>query len=223
MWGPFLAWIRQFFGRHAEEDQVYTCFQDLLGNAVLFKDIRDKMMGPEYTNPNIPIPYRLKPVDMIVLHCTADDDKPAADIFALAKYDISPECHINPGRGCPTVTYHYYIEFVSGNCIVYHCLDHAVKAWHVGKWNSAALGVAIDYDGVSALPALKWDAAAKTVAWILHEFGLPASAAVFHRELKGTGWKLGPNGEKIYRKQCPGKRLDPWEFRRKVSGYLDRL
>lgn len=222
MWNPFTFWFRWLSG--SDPNPTYASLPDLLGSAVLFKDIRDAMMGPEYTNPRLPIPRRdVAGIERIVLHCTADDDMPGADVYALAKYDISPQCHINPNEGCPTITYHYYIEFVNGDCVVYWCLDHDVRAWHVAAWNATSLAVAMDYDGVSVPPALKWDAAAKTVAWLLHELGLPAAAAVFHRELQGTGWSPGPNGERVYRKQCPGEHLDPWEFREKVAGYLNQL
>ena len=220
MWTSFLAWIRAALRLKPKPVTI----QKLLGSAVAFRNIRDEMMGPEYTNPRFSIPHRdVADIARVVLHCTADDDKPGADVYSLAKYDISPECHINPDVGCPTITYHYYIELVNGNCIVYQCLDHDVWSWHVGSWNRTSLAVAMDYDGISNLPVIKWEAAAKTVAWILHELGLPASAAVFHRELEWTGWSMSPSGEKIYRKQCPGKRLDPWEFRQKVGEYLDRL
>lgn len=223
MWGPFTFWIRWLLGK--EQVPTYASLPDLLGNTVRFKDVRSEMMGPKYTNPRFSIPRRdVAGIERVVLHCSADDDKPGTDVYGLAKYDISPECHINPDEGCPTITYHYYIEFVNGDCVVYWCLDHDVRAWHVGSWNKTSLAVAMDYDGISNLPALKWEAAAKTVAWLLHELGLPTMfGAMFHRELQGTGWSMSSSGEKVYRKQCPGESLDPWEFRRKVDSYLSQL
>jgi len=219
MWTRFLNWIRLILG----QKKTFSSLADLLGESVKFSDIREEMQG-EYAHPTLPIPRR--PVDVIervVLHCTADDDKPAADVYDLALYDTSPECHINPNEGCPTITYHYVIEFVGGDCVVHWCLDYDVRAWHVASWNKTSLAVAIDYDGISNLPEMKWAAAAKTVAWVLHELGLPSTGAVFHRELQGTGWSMGPSGEKVYRKMCPGENLDPYEFRRKVAGYMSQL
>lgn len=185
-----------------------------------FQDLRSEMQAPSYVNEHLPIPRRTD-INTIVLHCTADDDKPDVDVFKLARYDVSPSCHINPGVGCPTITYHYYIEFVGGDCMIYRCLDHGVKAWHVGAyWNATCLGVALDYDGASELPKMKWDAAAKMIAWLCRELEIEPAHVMFHRELEHTGWVRGAHGERILRKTCPGHRLDPAKFREDVASHL---
>jgi len=189
-----------------------------------YEDRRSIFQSPPYINPSFDgLPTR-DDITTLVLHCTADDDKPRADVFHLALYDIGPYCHINPGVGCPSITYHYYIEYVDGTCTINRCLDDKVKAWHVGPhWNATSLGVAIDYDGESELPKAKWEAAAKLMAWLCRELGLPVSRVVFHRELEHTGWRRGPHGEKVLRKTCPGHLLDPVEFREAVATHLASL
>jgi len=189
-----------------------------------YEDLRMVLRDARFLNPHLPVPKRdVSKITQLVLHCTADDDHDQRDVYGVAEYDVSPACHINPGVGCPSITYHYYIEMVSGICTVFWCLDHDVKAWHVGDWNGVSLGVAIDYDGSSELPAGKWVAAAKTMAWLCRAFGLPVSAVTFHRELPGTGWNPGPHGEKVYRKTCPGTPLDLYLFRDEVAKWLRTL
>jgi len=189
-----------------------------------YEDLRSVLQAPPYINEHFDELPQRGLIHTLVLHCTADDDKPSADVFNLAKYDIGPECHINTGVGCPCITYHYYIEFVNGDVTLFRCLDDNVKAWHVGPhWNATALAVSIDYDGSSVLPQAKWDAAAKIMAWLCKELGLSVDSVVFHRELEHTGWIRGMHGEKVLRKTCPGHRLDPVEFRRDVARHLASL
>jgi len=193
-----------------------------------YEDITIALMGlgedKQYINPHLPIPFRDN-VDLLVLHCTADEDRPCADVYDIAKYDVSPQCHINPDVGCPCITYHYYIEKVQNWCTVFKCLTPQVKAWHVGPhWNARALAVAIDYDSYSLLPKLYWDAAVKLMAWLCRELGLPVSRVKFHRELEHTGWSLNPTtGEKVYRKSCPGWQLNPDVFRQDVARKLNEI
>ena len=188
------------------------------------EDLRSVLQSSPYINEHFDGLPKRDVITTLVLHCTADDDKPSADVFRLAEYDISPDCHINPDVGCPCITYHYYIEFVNGDVTLYRCLDDNVKAWHVGPyWNATSLAVSIDYDGSSVLPQAKWDAAAKIMAWLCKELGLPVDSVVFHRELEHTGWIRGEHGERVLRKTCPGSMLNPIAFREDVARHLVSL
>ena len=60
----------------------------------------------------------------------------------IAKYDISTKCHISPGKGCPSVTYH---EMINTDGVCFHTLPWKEVAWHVGVWNKSSLGLALLY------------------------------------------------------------------------------
>lgn len=221
MWFTLPSWLVKFF---LDKDKIKTRTLDEFLSPYELDDLRDTFQNPPYINEHFDGLPRRDVINTLVLHCTADDDMPNADVYRLAEYDISPECHINIGVGCPCITYHYHIELVNGNCVVHWCLDHDVKAWHVGPyWNASALAVSIDYNAISLLPQAKWDAAAKIMAWLCKELGLPVSSVVFHRELEHTGWIRGAHGEKILRKTCPGANLDPNKFRKDVAAHLASL
>lgn len=225
MWNIWHILGRLFGGGLAKPPKPkQKTLKELLDPAIGYDDLRRKLQAADYVNPHLSIPHRdVSKISKLVLHCTADDDMVGEDVWSLARYAVSPECHINAGIGCPCIPYHFLIEFVDGHCVVHRCLGHDVKAWHVGQWNSVSLGIAIDYDGHSELPMVKWQAAAKVMAWLCHGLGLPVDAVTFHRELEGTGWRRGGHGEKVYRKTCPGERLDLYRFRREVLGYLEQL
>lgn len=164
-------------------------------------DIRDKLpVNKKRLAMGGKIPLRKGDISRIVIHCSADDDKPGEDVYGLAKYDINPN-HIS-SKGCFTFTYHYYIEQVGGKIRIYRCVDNNTVTWHVGKWNKDSIAIGVDKRGEDEAPE-KYKVAVWLAAKLCKELGLTQRSVVFHRELEGTGW-FWRNGKKVYRKSCPG-------------------
>lgn len=181
------------------------------------KDIRDKLpVNKNRITTGGKIPKRVLSIKRIVVHCSADDDKPGADVFALAKYDVGPN-HISL-KGCYTFTYHYYVENVDNEVKIYKCVDHSIVTWHVGSWNNTSLGVAVDKTADDKAPE-KRQAVIWLVAKLCKELGLKSTDVKFHRELQGTGWYFR-KGKKVLRKTCPGLAWDADSFRNDVQTHL---
>ncbi len=181
------------------------------------EDIRD----------SLPLNPRLQPrlrrpgdIDRLVLHCT--DAAPSWGALECARYDVGPN-HIS-AKGCPTITYAY---FVNADGRVQKCLGHEVVSWHVGDWNFRSLGVVLAYRASgngSPPPAIQLEAAGELFARLCQTLHLkPETQVVGHRELLGTGYNLDAGGNKILRKECPGKLVDLDEFRRETARRLQKL
>ncbi|MFH1502079.1 MAG: peptidoglycan recognition family protein [Candidatus Eisenbacteria bacterium] len=153
-------------------------------------------------------------VDTIVLHCTA---MPDWNVWETARYHTGPN-HISP-EGCPTIAYAYFIE---QDGLVYRCLSHSVRSWHVGSWNDRAIGVCLAYDaGDDPPPREQLAAAVDVCAALVLELGLTPDRVMGHRELEGTGYVV-EDGETVQRKECPGMAIDMDAFRRAVARALER-
>lgn len=70
----------------------------------------------------------------------------------IARYHISPQCHISPGKGCPSICYTY---FVAGDGTIYWCNDLEDITWSQGggsapipgtKGNTNYIGVCFQGD-----------------------------------------------------------------------------
>jgi len=155
-----------------------------------------------------------------VLHCT--DAKPSWGALQCAEYDIHPN-HISQ-QGCPTITYAY---FVNANGLIHKCLSRTVVSWHVGDWNFRSLGVALAYRATGnpePPPSAQLEAAAALFARSCLELSLdPQANIVGHRELAKTGYHLDTHGKKVYRKTCPGWKVDLDEFRRETTHLSEGL
>jgi N-acetyl-anhydromuramyl-L-alanine amidase AmpD len=163
---------------------------------------------------------RSSDIDRLVLHCT--DASPSWGAIECTRYDINPN-HIS-ATGCPTITYTY---FVNADGFVQKCLSHDVVSWHAGDWNIRSMGVVLAYrvtGNPSPPPAVQLEAAAELFARLCQTFNLkPELNVVGHRELAGTGYTVDAQGRLIYRKECPGLKVDLNEFRQETARRLVRL
>jgi len=153
-------------------------------------------------------------IDTVVLHCTA---MAGWNVWATARYHTGPN-HISPD-GCPTIGYAYFVE---RDGLIYRCLPLEVRAWHAGPWNGRAVGVCLDYEaGEKPPPPAQLAAAADLCAHLALALGLSHERVLGHRELEGTGYTV-EGGARVERKQCPGRRIDMDEFRRRVEAAMRR-
>ena len=153
-------------------------------------------------------------IDTIVLHCTA---MPDWNVWETARYHTGPN-HIS-SCGCPTIAYAYFVE---PDGLLYRCLRHEVRSWHVGPWNDRAVGVCLAYEaGSEPLPSRQMVAAVELCASLARELNLPAERILGHRELEGTGYTM-EDGQAVQRKECPGRAIDMDSFRRSVAEELER-
>lgn len=153
-------------------------------------------------------------IDTIVLHCTA---MPNWNVWRTARYHTGPN-HISD-QGCPTIAYAYLIE---PDGLLYRCLSHNVRSWHAGPWNERSIGVCMAYDaGDVPPPDRQLAAAAHVCAALARNLGLSAERVMGHRELEGTGYVV-ENGQRIQRKECPGRAVDMEAFRRAVAALMER-
>jgi N-acetyl-anhydromuramyl-L-alanine amidase AmpD len=141
---------------------------------------------------------------------------PDWNAWRTARYHTGPN-HISQD-GCPTIAYAYFIE---PDGLLYRCLSHDVRAWHVGPWNERAIGVCMAYDaGDEPPPRRQLEAAARVCASLALELGLGPERVMGHRELEGTGYVI-EDGRRVERKECPGAAVDMDEFRRTVSALVE--
>lgn len=153
-------------------------------------------------------------IDTIVLHCTA---MPGWNVWETARYHTGPN-HISVD-GCPTIAYAYFVE---PDGLVYRCLRHDVRSWHVGPWNERSIGVCLAYEGAEDPPPPEQLAAAvELCASLARELGLSAERVLGHRELEGTGYTIEA-GRRVQRKDCPGKEVDMDSFRSRVATEMER-
>lgn len=153
-------------------------------------------------------------IDTVVLHCTA---MRGWNVWDVARYHTGPN-HMS-ADGCPTIGYAYFVE---PDGLLYRCLPHEVRSWHVGPWNDRALGVCLAYEAAEARPPpAQLAAAAELCAWLAAGLGLSSARVLGHRELEGTGYVF-EGGVRVQRKECPGRGVDMDEFRRMVGSAMKR-
>jgi len=153
-------------------------------------------------------------IDTVVLHCTA---MPGWNVWQTARYHTGPN-HISP-EGCPTIAYAYFIE---PDGLVYQCLPHSVRAWHVGPWNDRAIGVCMAYEASDEPPPYEQLAAAVDVCLMLvRDLELTPDRILGHRELEGSGYVV-EGDHKVQRKECPGRAVDMDGFRSAVAAAAER-
>lgn len=142
-------------------------------------------------------------IDMLVIHCTGDDDLVGADVDSIIKYHTNPNHVCN--TGCWSICYHYYIENITEETIVWKTLPHDIKAFHAGWWNSRSLGIVIDKREETAVSPSKREALVELLTRLCVRYSLnPNVAIVGHRNLYWTGWEM-KNGLFVAKKTCPGK------------------
>ncbi len=157
---------------------------------------------------------KLAGIDTVVLHCTA---MPDWNVWETARYHTGPN-HISPD-GCPTIAYAYFVE---PDGILYRCLPHETRAWHVGPWNDRAIGVCLGYEATEIPPPdEQLEAAAALCAQLVLDLGLDERRVLGHRELEGTG-SVASEGHMVQRKECPGMSIEMDRFRRMVADAMVR-
>jgi hypothetical protein len=153
-------------------------------------------------------------IDSIVIHCTA---MPEWNVWDVARYHTGPN-HISLD-GCPTIGYAYFVE---PDGLLYKCLRHEIRSWHVGPWNDRAVGICLAYEAGEAPPSgVQLAAAVDLAARLVIELDLSPRRVFGHRELEGTG-SVAEGGHMVQRKECPGVAIDMDRFRRIVGEVLDR-
>jgi hypothetical protein len=155
---------------------------------------------------------KLSDIKQIVVHCD-DSDWTYQQVNA---YDISTQCHINPGKGCPGMTYTY---FIMPDGTTYYCMDQTEVTWHVGMFNWESLGVCISYKAIGVTtspPATQLDALVDLLGDLCLQLKVEPKKVVGHRELPGTGYLI-INGKKQLKKTCPGMLVDLDNMRTDVA------
>lgn len=139
----------------------------------------------------------LSGVREVIVHCTATDSKLWDNPLACVEYDRNPN-HISK-KGCPTCTYHYYIE-QRGK--VYQMVSNYITTWHTKGHNEVSLAVCINHGGEKAdmIEEEQYNSLADTICyifdfmdWSYTEKELRARLK-FHRDYAN--------------KLCPGENLD---------------
>lgn len=155
---------------------------------------------------------KLNAIKKIVVHCTDDTLKP----LELARYDVGPN-HIS-STGCPTCTYHYYINQAGE---VYQLVDDTTETWHAGGHNSNSVAICLSYKTDPAVenkkkdepdpantPSVQMRVALQDLLVVLCKKLAVSPIDIFgHRELFGTGFIL-LKGHKALKKTCPGMTVD---------------
>lgn len=122
-----------------------TTFNDTLNRNYIVT--RDNWNSSPYVNKlyrNKLYAYSRNPSDIekIIIHCTATDSKQWDDVLACINYDLGPNHIFN--NGCPTCTYHFYIDQqgqVDQTVSVY------LKTVNCSGQNSNSIAICINHGG----------------------------------------------------------------------------
>jgi hypothetical protein len=194
--------------------------------AIIKKDISQnwRTAGEDLGNPrrpgNPPM-RRLQEIDMLTVHATSDEDLEGKDVDAIIRYHTKSNHVCNGERGCWTICYHYYIEDIGKDTIVWKTVPENIITFHAGKWNKRAVGVVVDKRMTDVVTGDKYKALVQTLADLCEKFDLnPKLAIVGHRNLYWSGWEHNNSGSFVQKTQCPG--ILPIEALRKdVAKVLD--
>ena len=141
-------------------------------------------------------------IDMLVIHCTADDDMVGEDVYRIINYATHPN-HVC-STGCWTIFYHYYIESVRGETTIWKTAPHDIQTFHAGLWNKRSLGIVVDKKEQTVVTEDKYKALVELLVDLCITYKLnPYVAIVGHRNLYWTGWEI-VNGIFKQKKTCPG-------------------
>lgn len=86
----------------------------------------------------------LDEIEEIIIHCTANDTEAWNDPRCCIRYDLAPN-HIS-NRGCPTATYHFYIN-KPGN--VYQLVTCQIETMNCAGHNKHSVAVCIHHGAVT--------------------------------------------------------------------------
>lgn len=162
-------------------------------------------------------------VKVLVLHCTDG----WGDAKKVARYDVSPNNHITPGKPLPGITYSFFIDYPG---TVLYTSDITNKTFHVGNWNKKSLGIVLRYRATRNSDPPKKEQLESTALLFANLCLIlgrnPMKAVRGHRELYGTGWTWFGNGAKLkktYRRTCPGWKTDLDQLRLDVVKHIQEV
>lgn len=169
------------------------------------------------TNPTrTPRTRDMQKVDTIAIHAIDAIDWSPEKLNALCTG--YPSGILASTRNEPTCSYHDYIR---SNGEVIHMVDYNVKTSHVGRHNSRAIGVALEYqpsDGI-LLPIIQLEALERHSFDLCLSLMIKPSRILGHFEFPETGYKM-VDGEKVLRKVCPGRLVDMDGLRNVVQSMI---
>lgn len=111
----------------------------------LKQDLLTTIAEPKYANKNYILKnYErgLNQINEIIIHCTATDSQVWDDALVCINYDMKPN-HISK-RGCPTCTYHFYIDQPGE---VDQLVSVYIETWHCKGHNSRSIAICINHGG----------------------------------------------------------------------------
>lgn len=160
---------------------------------------------PKYNKrKGVPPTRKLSDIDMIIVHCTADEDLVGSDVYSIIKYHTNPN-HVC-ASGCWTICYHYYIENVNGETVIWHTVPEEIRTFHAGVWNNRSIGVVIDKREKDEIDENKKDALVNLLTDLCYTFKINPYTGIWgHRHLYFTGWVFDTKtGLVLNKKTCPG-------------------
>jgi len=175
---------------------------------IIKKDISNEWQTAAEKVGNTPRPgepkyRRAQSIDMIVVHETQDDDKVGEDVWSIIKYHTAP----NPvcSTGCWTICYHYYVERLKQDTVVWKTVPEEIITFHSGMWNDRSIGVVVDKTDKDIVTGEKYTALVNLLADLCISHNLnPRMAIVGHRNLYWSGWREPEKGKIVLNKTCPG-------------------
>lgn len=155
---------------------------------------------------------KLSSIQKIVVHTTDWE----VDPVRLAQYDIGPN-HIS-NTGCPTATYHYYINQAGE---VSKLVNEDIVTWHAAGHNTNSVAICLAYKtdpqfesgkkkrpDPTKIPTAEMRAALQgLLVELCIRLAVSPTQIFGHRELFGTGF-IFLKGHKALRKTCPGMTID---------------
>lgn len=150
----------------------------------------------------MPPTRRTVEIDMIVVHCTGDEDLLGQDLDSIIYYHTHPNHVCN--TGCWSICYHYYIENIKQHAFVHHTVPNDIITFHAGKWNRRSIGLVIDKREKDIPSSDIYEALVDTLSNLCIDYKLNPQVAIFgHRHLYWSGWEM-KNGIFLQKKTCPG-------------------
>lgn len=152
----------------------------------------------------VPKLRQLTDIKRIVVHCTAADNW---SIEGLIDYHLGPNHISSTGNAVCS-----YADVIFKGGDLQHIVNYTKETWHVGNWNYTSLGIALMFNPTKQndyQPSdVMYQTLVKHISLLALRLQLLPKNIIGHKELKDTGWFLDKNGNKQYRKECPGRNLN---------------
>jgi len=148
-------------------------------------------------------------IEQIIVHCTATDSKKWDNPEACIDYDLQPN-HISR-KGCPTATYHFYVE-QDGD--VSQLVSVYIRTMNCSGQNFNSIAVCINHGGEKddVIEKEQYDSLVNTICYVFDYMDWSYSADSVNDRL---------HFHKDYsNKLCPGVNLDKKKL---ISDVIERL